>query len=105
MTNRMSNIELKDLIELHLQAIREEIKAGNIMSEYKFDEMIAHQKVTNGRVNVLEEHVEELQHKVSLYDWLKTNWKWTIAIGVFVWFILHSMSDVFTIQEIVKLFK
>ena len=50
----MTNNELKEWIELHSKGIKAEVKARNDVLEFKLDKVIEHQKLTNGRIGVLE---------------------------------------------------
>lgn len=54
----MSYEQIKELLLLHQQAINANIKAGNDMIELKLQEVIKHQKETNGRVNYLEQQTK-----------------------------------------------
>ena len=106
---RMTNIELKELIEVHMNSIRQEIKSTKDLMDYKFEEqkkinakdhneIITHQKITNGRVNALE-------RKSQVLGWIARNPKITILSVIVGWFILHSLSETFTLETIIKIFK
>jgi hypothetical protein len=116
MASKVSNIELKDLVELHLSTIREEIKSLKVMSEYKFNEIIGHQKVTNGRVNALEEGLDkivvchdkdmvELKQRIKLVEWVDKNKKLLIIYGITLWFVLDVISKSIELVDILKLAK
>lgn len=54
----MTNVELKELMNVVMTGIRAEIKAGNDMINYKMDELIQYQKIQNGRTQKLEEETK-----------------------------------------------
>lgn len=108
----MSNIELKDLIELHLSSIREEIRSMGKVSELKFDaimekqdEQIQHQIITNGRVTKLENKqiIKEEEDRVKKEKDKKLYWKMA-AMVVAAGFIASLISSV-GLFEFLKLLK
>lgn len=108
----MSNIELKDLIELHLSSIREEIKSASELSEYKFDmiikrqdETIEHQKTTNGRVTKLEVTAEDLKSRLKPVEWVGKNKKSLLVTIIAGWFLLDIVSKSVDWLDIINIIK
>lgn len=105
----MTNIELKELIQVSLASIKDQIKANSDLMEYKFSElkeanaidhgeMIAHQKITNSRVTKLED-------KTKILDFLNSNKKLVFSGAVAFWILLFVTVTVFGIPALVgKLF-
>ena len=70
----MKNEDLKELLEANFTAVRAEMKADRDITNIKLDEMIGHQKETNGRVGKLECKVRK-----------NTTWRLTVtAVASFV---------------------
>ena len=116
MREKVSNIELKDLVELHLSSIREEIKGFKEMSEYKFDEVITHQKITNGRVTKLdcytneisEKHVKEIEdikEVVRPVSWATKNKKILLISVIVGWFALDILSKSIELIDLLNIVK
>lgn len=51
----MRNEDIKEILEAQTKAVKAEIKATTDLLGYKLDEVINHQKITNGRVTELED--------------------------------------------------
>jgi hypothetical protein len=101
----MSNAELKEFINAHLTGIKAEIKATNDIMTLKFDEVISHQKTTNGRVTQLEREFDCLEKNTVIQRWIKKNPKITAAIMVIFVLMVSAIGDVLGLSTIVKVFK
>lgn len=108
----MNNIELKELFEAHMKTLKAEIRAGNDMLSYKVDEVISHQKTTNGRVNCLEDRFDkhddchhDLESRLSLWLWIRRNPGWSIAILIVLIIVVPVVVDKVGFEGIIKLIK
>ena len=75
-----TNIEIKELIELHMTSLRAEIKAGNDIIGYKLDGVNEHLATLNGRMLTQEtktdsmcKDIVEIQNNVKPLIWIKQN--------------------------------
>ena len=107
----MTNIELIQMIDLKFEAMNlkvdavdNRIKSTYNMIDYKFEELkevnstqhqeiIEHQKITNGRVNHLEEKNGHIEKKIGLLEWVTKHFKLVIIGGVVIWFVLYIVAS------------
>lgn len=75
-----TNIEIKELIELHMTSLRAEIKAGNDIIGYKLDGVNKHLATLNGRMLTQEnktdsmcKEINNVQDSIKPLMWLKQN--------------------------------
>ena len=95
---RMTNIELKELIELHLTSIRNEIKSGNDMLEYKISEITYKVKALELDYNVTQKHLKTM-------DWVDRNKRLLIVLAVIFWFVLDIASKSIELIDVLKIVK
>ena len=82
----MLHNEDREYMDALMHGLKAEMKAGFDMLGYKNDEIIAHQKKTNGRVTNLEENT-----KMLTPIWKNRK---LIVIGLMVvWFLLAMIND------------
>ena len=113
---KMTNIELKELIELKVESIKNEIKPSLDLIDYKLNELreinctehpeiITHQKITNSRVTHLEEENIERDKNLFIVSWINKNPKITILIFIMFWFVLSGLSKyIDPIDLVIKIF-
>lgn len=101
----MNNIELKELINAHMVGVRAELKSMGDMMNFRFDEVIKHQKETNGRVTRTEIKVDCLEKTTTIQRWIRKNPKATVAFGVLFVLIISAVGDFLGLSTIVKIFK
>ena len=95
----MNNDELKELFEAHTTALKAEVKSQNELLGYKMDEMIKHQKITNGRVNALEGKCEVYEKHVNKSDVI-WNRRRPIIAGFFVVMFLSSLLSAWLVENV-----
>jgi hypothetical protein len=88
-------VELRELMEVKLSLVKAEVTSGNDIIISKLDEVINHQKKTNGRVTKLEEDIKAVQ-------WIKKNPKLSIIISAAFIFAVTFITDLETFMKIVK---
>jgi len=102
----MRNEDLKELLEVHTQAVKAEVRATTDLLGYKIDEVIEHQKVTNGRVTNLEEERLDFREHCNRTDKFFNNWKKNLLVAsIFIVAISLASTWLYHNVDIVKTFE
>lgn len=82
----MKNLEIKEILDANFKAVRAEMKADRDIFGLKLDEIICHQKATNGRVEMLEK-------QTWFFRMVHRNPKVTITVCIILFFGVVFLID------------
>lgn len=90
--------DLKDLLDAKFTHTNAEIQAGFFQAGKEREEIISHQRITNGRVTKLED-------STKFACWAQKNQKWIAAIVIILIFAVDFLTENVNVIEIIKLIK
>lgn len=85
----------KEYIDIHMMALRAELKAGSDMMNYRFDKIESKQDLTNSRVT-------KLENTTQLWAWGVRNWYFVVALMMGMWFGIEWLSDNIDIKSTIE---
>ncbi len=97
----MKDLDLKEILDLHYKGLKAEFKASTDLLGYKIDEVINHQKITNGRVTKNEETIHELC-KNPIINQIRAN---PIKLIVFTVLIILVMTGIVNAPTLIEYLK
>ena len=92
---------LKDVMEARFDTVGE--RFNTVLN--KQDEMISHQKITNGRVTNLEDQIECVQKNARLSAWVADNPVKALGILLVAVFVIVFVAEQLTLTDILGLMK
>lgn len=110
---------IQELIETNVGALRDAIASNHNMEMMKFEEVITHQKETNGRVTKVENELDKVYADMEyirakgreiisyqkLSRWIQLNPVKSIAIILVVLFFLSTIATLIDIKTTIALLK
>lgn len=110
---------IQELIETNVGALRDAIASNHNMEMMKFEEVITHQKETNGRVTKVENELDKVYADMEyirakgreiisyqkLSRWIQSNPVKSIAIILVVLFFLSTIATLIDIKTTIALLK
>lgn len=116
---KKENKYMHDLLDSKFLVLSEKLEANHAIIFAQNQEMISHQKITNGRVNKAEEHIEEMFGKMdelrptidellgysNFIRWMKKNPAKTVLIAASILFVISAAVDLIGFKSIIDYIK
>lgn len=81
-------ITTKELLDAKLKGLKAEVSSGYDILIYKVDEILKHQKETNGQVKIIKK-------ETTFYRWCHRNYKTAIVMGIIlISIIIYGITEI-----------